>query len=121
MAYVKKSNKLFLLGSNGRLIKTNNQIKDLPYIFGNFDIKEFFRFKEIIDNSDLDFKKIKNLYFFPSGRWDIETHFGITIKLPLKKIKESLDFSLKILEDKNFNDMKTIDLRQNNQVIVDGK
>ena len=73
-----------------------------------------------IDKSDLDFKKIKNLYFFPSRRWDIETHFGIMIKLPPDKFKESLDLSLEIMKNKNFDNIKIIDLRQNNQVIING-
>ena len=83
-------------------------------------IKNFLDLKKIIDTSDLEFKKIKNLYFFPSGRWDIETNLGIMIKLPPDKLKESLDLSLKIMKDKNFNDIKIIDLRQSNQVIING-
>ena len=42
------------------------------------------------------------------------------IKLPPDKLKESLDLSLKIMKDKNFNDIKIIDLRQSNQVIING-
>ena len=120
LAYLEKDNEFFFLGSNGKLIKTKDRTKNLPFLFGNFNNREFFKLKEIIDNSDLEFKKIKNLYFFPSRRWDIETHLGIIIKLPSDKLKESLDLSLKIMKDKNFNDIKIIDLRQNNQVIING-
>jgi len=120
LAYLKKDNELFLIGSNGRLIKTKDKIKDLPHIFGNFENKDFFKLKNIIDKSDLDFEKIDNLYFFPSGRWDIETNFGIMIKLPSENLKESLELSLEIIKDKKFDNIKIIDLRQNNQVIVDG-
>ena len=118
LAHLKKNDKLFFIGSNGKLIETKKRIKDLPFIFGNFDKKEFLIIKEIIEKSDLNFKKIKNLYFFPSRRWDIETNFGIIIKLPSDKVKESLDLSLEIMKDKNFNSIKIIDLRQNNQVII---
>ena len=41
------------------------------------------------------------------------------IKLPPDKLR-SLDLSLKIMKDKNFNDIKIIDLRQSNQVIING-
>ena len=120
LAYLKKDKELFFLGSNGKLIKTNNEIENLPYIFGDLDNKEFFKLKEIIDNSGLEFRNIKNLYFFPSERWDIETHMGIMIKLPKNKLKESLELSLKIIKDKNFENIKIIDLRQKNRVIING-
>ena len=100
------------------MIKTNKEIKNIPYIFGNFDDTEFFKFKEIIDSSNFDYKEIKNLFFFPSKRWDIETHVGVLIKLPKNEIKNSLELALNILSDINFKNIKTIDLRQKNQVIT---
>ena len=45
------------------------------------NIKEFFKLKDIIDNSDFDYTQIKNLYFFPSKRWDIEMHSGLINKI----------------------------------------
>ena len=45
---------------------------------------------------------------------------GILIKLPRKKIKESLDLSVTILNDNNFEDIRIIDLRQRDQVIING-
>ena len=74
--------------------------------------------KKIIDSSNLDFKEIKNLYFFPSGRWDIEVSSDLLIKLPNQNIKESLDLSLNLLDNQKLNNIKTIDLRQKNQVII---
>ena len=65
LAYTQKKDGLFFLGSNQKLIKANNKFKDIPYIFGNFDIKEFFILKDKIDNSDFNYEDIKNLYFFP--------------------------------------------------------
>ena len=51
-------------------------------IFGEVNYKYFFDFKNIIDESDFDYNKIKNLFFYKSGRWDIETDNGILIRLP---------------------------------------
>jgi len=72
----------------------------------------------MIDNSNFDYDEIKNLYFFPSNRWDIETRSGVLIKLPNDKLNKSLELSLKILSDDSFNNVKLIDLRQNNQIII---
>ena len=90
----------------------------MPYIFGNLDMENFLSFKKIIDDSTLEFKEIKNLFFFPSGRWDIEISSGILIKLPSERLKESLDLSLNLLNNKKFTNAKLIDVRQKNQVIV---
>ena len=118
LALLNIDGKTFFVGSNGRLIETKNNLKDLPNIFGNLDMNNFLRLKKIIDNSKLEFKEIKNLYFFPSGRWDLELSSGILIKLPNEKLKESLDLSLNLLNNEKFVNVKLIDVRQKNQVIV---
>ncbi len=92
--------------------------KNLPFIFGDFNTDNFLDLKKIIDNSNLNFTEINNLYFFPSGRWDIEILSGILIRLPNKKIKETLDLSLDLIDNKKFSNIKIIDVRQKNQVII---
>ena len=118
LALLNVDGKTFFVGSNGKLIETKNNLKDLPYIFGNLDINNFLSLKKTIDNSTLEFEEIKNLYFFPSGRWDVELLSGILIKLPNESLKESLDLSLNLLNDEEFANVKLIDVRQKNQVIV---
>jgi len=118
LAKTNKDGKTFFVGSNGKLIETKKEFKNLPYIFGDFDINNFLNLKKIIDNSSLDFTQIENLYSFPSGRWDIEILSETLIKLPNQNIKESLDLSLDLLNDKKFSNIKQIDVRQKNQVIV---
>ena len=118
LALLNIDGKTFFVGSNGKLIETKDNLKDLPYIFGNLDMNSFLNLKRIIDNSTLKFKEIKNLYFFPSGRWDVELSSGILIKLPNEKLKESLDLSLNLLNNEKFVNVKLIDVRQKNQVIV---
>jgi len=118
LAKTSKDEKFFFIGSNGKLIEIKKDIKNLPYIFGDFDINSFLDLKKIIDSSILDFSEVKNLYYFPSGRWDIEILSGILIKLPNQKIKESLDLSLNLLNSEKINDIKLIDARQKNQVIM---
>lgn len=120
LAYVKKDDKIFYLGSNGKLIKTQNYNNQIPFIHGNLNIEKFFDLKEIIIKSKFDFDKIKNFFFFPSERWDIQTHSGVLIKLPKQKLKESLDLYIDLLKKEDFKNIEIIDLRQSNQVIING-
>ena len=120
LAYANKNGRNFYVGSNGKLIETKNNSEDLPYIFGDIDIGKFLELKKFIDNSNLDYREVKNLFFFSSGRWDIEIKSGILIKLPREKLMESLNLSLSLLNNEKFKNIKSIDVRQKNQVIVDG-
>ena len=118
LAKVKKKGKSYFLGSNGRLIAAEDIGQEIPFIFGNFENKNFFELKKAIDQSNFDYSEIKNLFFFKSGRWDIETNSGLLIKLPKNNIKKSLDLFFMFLIENNDKTIKQIDLRQLNQIIV---
>ena len=120
LAQVKKKNDIFFLGSNGKLIKTNKIRNDMPFIFGNFENKDFFNLRDAINETNFNYSQIKNLFFFKSGRWDIETNDGLLIKLPTNEIKSSLKMLILILKNNNTKKIKKIDLRQNNQIILNG-
>jgi len=120
LANVYKKEEIFFLGSNGKLIETNKQKKDLLNIFGNFEVESFFSILKDINESKFNLSEIKNLYYFKSGRWDIETKFGILIKLPKNNTKESLDLSLELLKKNKLDNLKILDLRQKGQVIING-
>ena len=118
LAFTKKNNKKFYIGSNGKLIEEVDEDKNLPQLFGNFEMIEFLKLKEIIDNSNFDYFKIKNMFFFKSKRWDIELKDGVFIRLPIEYSTETLNFINEIIKDKNFKDKKYIDIRQKSQVIT---
>ena len=118
LALLSRRGKSFYIGSNGKLIETEDMVKNLPYIFGDPNIEKFLSLKRIIDSSKLDYNDVKNLFFFPSGRWDIETSSGVLIKLPIKNIEKSLELSLNLLDYKQFDNIKSIDARPQNQVII---
>ena len=120
LAKVNKNGKIYYLGSNGKLILSEKNGSELPFIFGEFKNKDFFNLYQTINDSSFDFNEIKKLFFFNSGRWDIETYSGVLIKLPREKFKQSFNISLKILNNDKFKGIKIIDLRQNNQVIING-
>ena len=112
------NNSQYLVGDNGKLIedKSNNEL--LPYIFGEFNSDDFLSFKKDIEKSVFSFSNLKELSFFPSGRWDILTDRDILIKLPQEHIIESLNLSKKLINNDNFKDYKFIDLRIKNHLVA---
>ncbi len=109
--------KKFFIGSNGKLINFQTYDKNLPYVFGKVKIEEFISFTKIIVNSKFNFEEISELYFFPSGRWDIKTNKDILIKLPQKNLLKVLNLSHQMTTNENFKNKKIIDLRIYNNVI----
>jgi cell division protein FtsQ len=106
------------VGANGKLINNNDFKKKLPYVFGQFDSNKFLDLKTHLERSEFDFEDFDSLFYYPSGRWDVLTNENVLIKLPNKKLYESLNLAKKILNNKNFKKNKFIDLRIENQVIV---
>ena len=121
LANIFKDGKSFVLGSNGKLIQTTNRNNNLPNIFGDYDKASFFNLLKFIKKSKFKLSDIKDLYFFKSGRWDIKTDQNVIIKLPKKNLEESLNLSLAILNNNEFKNIKILDLRQEKQVVVNGK
>ena len=106
------------VGANGKLINNNDFKKKLPYVFGQFDSNKFLDLKTHLERSEFDFEDFDSLFYYPSGRWDVLTNENVLIKLPNKKLYESLNLAKKILNDDNFKKNKFIDLRIPNQIIV---
>ena len=117
LAVTNYNEKKFFIGSNGKLIDFQSSDKNLPYVFGKIKIEEFIKFKKIVVNSKFNFEEISELYFFPSGRWDIKTNKGILIKLPQKNLLKLLNLSHDLIANENFKNNKVIDLRIYNSVI----
>ena len=113
LAKTNKNDQIFYIGSNGRFIKNDSLNNQLPFIFGNPEVIDFFNIKEIIDKSKISYQEIKNLYFFPSKRWDLELRDNTLIKLPNENVKLALNLAIEFL-----NDNKIIDARIENQIIL---
>ena len=118
LAKINKDGEIFFVGSNGKLTKTDFYKDQLPFIFGNPEIDDFLSLKIIIDQSKISYDDIKNLYFFPSKRWDLELRNNTIIKLSDKNIKETLSLALKFLHSDELKDVKMIDARIKNQIIL---
>ena len=113
LAKINKNGQIFFIGSNGKFIKNDSLNNQLPFIFGNPTVKEFFKIREIIDKSKISYSEIKNLYFYPSKRWDLELKDNTIIKLPIDDIDRALNLAIEFLDDN-----KLIDARIENQIIL---
>ena len=118
LAKINSNGKIFLVGSNGKLSNIKFSDKELPFIFGKPEIDDFIKFTNIIDQSKFSLNEIKNLYFFPSKRWDVEFKNNIILKLSKNHVRLSLDQAFKLLNDNNFRHIKIIDARIKNQIIL---
>ena len=111
LAITNYNEKKFFIGSNGKLINFKSSDKNLPYVFGKIKIEEFIKFTKNVVNSKFNFEEISELYFFPSGRWDIKTNKDILIKFPETNLFEALNLAHQFIINENFKNDKVIDLR----------
>ena len=118
LAKISKNGKIYDLASNGKLIENRHSNRQLPFVFGNPEIVEFFNIKKIIDESQISFEEIESLYFFLSKRWDLKLRNNIIIKLPNDNTKEGLKLVSEFLHNNEFKDIKIIDARIKNQIIL---
>ena len=62
LAQTKKNGSNYFIGSNGKLILNDFSGSSLPFVFGDLNVEEFLNFKNEVDKSNFDFKKIIKLY-----------------------------------------------------------
>ena len=118
LARINIDDTILIIGSNGKLLENRSSEKNLPFIFGKPNITEFLKFKSKLDISQIDYNKIKNFYFFPSKRWDIQLKNNIVLKLPREKLSDSLDDAFEFINNESFNNTKVLDLRIKNRLIL---
>ena len=106
-----------MVGSNGKLIKYEIN-ESLPFLFGKFNSKKFLEFKGIVDNSAFKFNDLISVSFYPSKRWDITTVENILINLPQDNLLQSLNLAYKLIIDDSFKEIKIIDLRVKNHLVI---
>lgn len=110
--------KTFNIGTNGKLTEEFSNNNNLPFIFGNPSIDDVIEFYTIVKTSKFNFNNFTNLFYYKSGRWDIETIDGIIIKLPNDNLEKKLQEIHTIISNKDFKNQKIIDARIINQLIL---
>jgi len=72
-----------------------------------------------LENNNFPRKRIKNLYYFQIGRWDLQLLNNQIIKLPTNKTAEAIKQSVKLLGRKDFENYDIIDLRIYGKIVVE--
>ena len=112
----------FYIGKNGKFINSDqiNLRKEPPQIFGEFNINEFLNLQKILDNYQLKNLKIQKYFYYKNKRGDLIFSNGVILKLPSKNYKDSIEIYKKLLINNNLKNIKVIDLRIINQIILTG-
>ena len=112
------NDEIFFVGSNYKLIKSENLDKNLPNIFGRPKMESLSKFINQINLSNLNYEDIKNFYYLKSDRWNIKINNGILIKLPKEDNLKFLNLVKEILDNENILIKDTINLTIKDQAII---
>ena len=88
----------------------------VPICPPNVKVKNFFNH---LGNNNFSTKQVKNFYYFPIGRWDLELLNNQVIKFPASKIPEAIQQSVELLARKDFGNYNIIDLRIHGKIVVE--
>ena len=116
-----KDNEKYIIDSSSNLMNYNDNLiyDNLPNVFGKDSEKDFINFFDQLKNNNFPKKKIKNYYYFQINRWDIEMENKQLIKFPSTKRDLAIKQSVELLNRKDFNDYKVIDLRIHGKIVVE--
>ncbi len=111
---------IFFIGKNGKFINSNQFIEnnDIPLVFGDFKIEEYKNLQNILTDHQVDIAKIKKYFFYKNKRWDLLFSNDLTLMLPSKNVEKSIKIYKKLLNDDNLINIKIVDLRVLNQIIL---
>ena len=118
ISVVHHSNKLFVLGNNGKIIDLDVIPINVPKVTGTNDIKKVFQTLKMIDKSNFHIENIKKIEFFLSDRIDVELKNKKIIRFPMNYTIDNLNFALRLLNDDEYSKSKILDLRIPNRVIT---
>ena len=108
------------VGSNGNFILASDVLntKNLPIIFGKFNVYDYISLKEVILNQKINENEILKYYFHKNKRWDIYFKNNILIQLPNKNIPKALKLYKQFKMSNKINSNTIIDLRINDRLIL---
>ena len=112
--------KKFYIGKNGNFINSNllSEQNNLPSVFGDFQIDEYINLIKKLKKNEIDLANIKRYYYYKNKRWDLLFSNNLTLMLPSKRDEESIKVFKKLLDNNDLMNIKIIDLRVSNQIIL---
>ena len=121
LAILFKKNDKFLLDSSSNLLTFNKNmiVGNLPNVFGEGAELEFINFFNQLENNNFPRQRVKNLYYFQIGRWDLQLLNNQIIKFPTSKTTEAIKQSVELLNRKDFENYNIIDLRIYGKIVVE--
>ena len=110
----------FYIGKNGKYINSNQIFKKYKTatVFGKFEIKEFINLYNILHNHQLEIGNIDQYYYFKNRRWDLVFSDDLVLKLPSKNKSDSIKIFKQLMDNDNLTNIKIVDLRVFNQIIM---
>ena len=116
-----KDKKKYLLDSSSNLIEIDKKMDfvELPNIIGDDAEKFFVNFLDQLETNKFPTNNIKNFYYFKIGRWDLKLSDNRTIKLPYNVSNSKIRKSIELVNRKDFQNYKIIDLRVEGKIIVE--
>ena len=119
LAYYLENNQKIYVGENGKKIRKKQIVSnDLPIIEGEVDIKKFLKLKKALINNGFKLNDFIIFYFNKSNRWDLVYNNQIIVKLPIDEINYSISLFKDIIESSNIDEIKIIDLRIKNRIVL---
>ena len=116
-SFIENNQKIYL-GENGKKINKTITNNNLPIIFGKFKIENFINLRRKLIDSGFNINNFDEFYSYNSNRWDLVYNNQILIKLPSNELDFSINLLKKIIEDASLEDVKIIDLRIKNKIII---
>ena len=111
----------YLIDSSSNLIEIKKKMNfaELPNIIGNGAEKNIVNFFDQLQINKFPTYDIKNFYYFKIGRWDLELSDSRVIKLPHNVGSYVIKKTIDLLNRKDFQNYKIIDLRIDGKIIVE--
>lgn len=121
LAILFKEKNKYILDNLGNVINYQNisNFGKLPSVFGDGAENNFINFYDELKKENFPISKIKSFYFFQIDRWDLELLNNMLVKFPNNKRNNSIAKSIELLNRKDFQKYKIIDLRIDDKIIVE--
>ena len=110
----------YYIGRNGKLTNSKqvNKEKNLPFVFGKFQINDFLELQDILKKLKINSKEFSKYFYYRNKRWDLQKEDGLLVMLPSKNPNNALTIYKKLIESGKLSKIKIVDLRISNQITL---